>query len=562
MFGARNLHITGAGRAISNYIFTANTANAALNITSISGYVAGFTDVTVTVNSGVYLWSNSTSTAGLTLTGGVAGDYVKVVNNGFIMGQGGRGAGRNNGQASTAGGPALSLNFNTTLDNTNAAAYIGGGGGGGNQPGNAGGAGGGAGGGDGNMGDGGSVGGAGGAIGASGGNGSNGTSGGYNAGGGGGRIFPGTATTVASQGGQAGGAGGGTGSCYHFGGMGGGSNNAGSSGSSGPGGGGGWGATGGNSGSVGGQAIALNGKTLTLVNSDTTRIWGAVSGGRISVTYTIASDTANAIVNITSISGYVVGFTDVTVIVNSGIYLWSDSTSLPGLSMTGGTTGDTLTLVNNGYIMGKGGAAGVGGVQATGWVGQRGGAGGPALSLGFNTILDHTTGIGYIGGGGGGGGDASYGPSFDAGGGGAGGGAGGPSGSGGAGGAIGQIGGTGSPTTSGCCSYYAGGGGGGGRIFPGVGGRGKHLGGGSGGATALYGEGGGDGTGGSANAAGGSGGNTGYRAGGGGGWGATGGNGFWNNGSGSSAGGQAIVLNGKTVTYVSGNSSRVWGAVS
>ena len=64
------------------YTFSANTANASLYVTSISGYVAGKSDITVTVNSGVYLYATSTSNAGLTLTGGTTGDTVTLVNNG------------------------------------------------------------------------------------------------------------------------------------------------------------------------------------------------------------------------------------------------------------------------------------------------------------------------------------------------------------------------------------------------------------------------------------------------------------------------------------------------
>jgi hypothetical protein len=50
---------------------------------------------------------------------------------------------------------------------------------------------------------------------------------------------------------------------------------------------------------------------------------------------------------------------NVTVTVNAGIYVWSDSTSLPAFD-TGSPwpAGSTITLVNNGYIMGKGGNGG------------------------------------------------------------------------------------------------------------------------------------------------------------------------------------------------------------
>ena len=112
------------GRSTLSYTFASNTANASLNVTSISGYSAGKSDITITVNSGIYLYSTSTSNAGLTLTGGSSGDTITLVNNGYIMGMGGVGGGYddNAGGYTTAkvGGTALSLGFNTTVNNTNA----------------------------------------------------------------------------------------------------------------------------------------------------------------------------------------------------------------------------------------------------------------------------------------------------------------------------------------------------------------------------------------------------------------------------------------------------------
>jgi len=287
--------------------FSANTLNASLNVTTLSGYIAGVSDITVTVNSGVYLWSDSTATPGLTLTGGTTGDTVKLVNNGFIMGRGGNG-GVGLGYFGYAGGPALKLGYNTTIDNTNASAYIGGGGGGGGACNDEhSGAGGGAGGGDGSPGQqtGGGYeysGGAGGAIGSAGANGGGdgagsatatggrgGGAGGGGAGGvvytgsgksyywyaygggGGGRIFPGTGGTGGTAASITGGAGG-TGAAAG----GAGSNYARGAGA----GGGGWGASGGSAvgaGGAGGKAVNLNGYSVTWVGSDTTRVYGSVS---------------------------------------------------------------------------------------------------------------------------------------------------------------------------------------------------------------------------------------------------------------------------------------------
>jgi hypothetical protein len=271
---------------------------------------------------------------------------------------------------------------------------------------------------------------------------------------------------------------------------------------------------------------------------------------RQALTYTFGTNTTNASLNVTSISGYIAGRSDIVINVNAGVYLWSNSTSTPGLTLAGGTAGDTVTLVNNGFIMGMGGD---GGYTGSGF------SGGTALQLGYPTTVNNTNAAAYIGGGGGGGG--GFGSSGSGGGGGAGGGTGGISGSSaaGAGGGIGASGanapgfpaggggggaggGGGTSVTSRSSAFY--GGGGGGRIFPGTGGAG-----GTGDSTS--------GAGGSANNAGGS--NT-IRCGGGGGWGASGGTG--NGGRTGGAGGRAVYLNGQTVTWVSGDTTRIYGAVS
>jgi len=262
--------------------FASNTANATLNLSAISGYVSGKSDITVTINSGVYLYSTSTGGYGLNISGATTGDTLTIVNNGFILGQGGTGGA---GIAGNNAGPALNLGFGMsacTINNTNASAYIagGGGGGGGASSGSTSGGGGGAGGGVG-----GASGGAGGGVGASGSNGSG------NSGGGGGRILPGSggaggsATKGNGDFGRGGGSGGG-GGCYNgtgnsSGGAGGSSTSGGSAGSAGGGGGGGWGASGGTGtgggGGSGGKAVNLNGKSLTWTSGNTTRVYGAVS---------------------------------------------------------------------------------------------------------------------------------------------------------------------------------------------------------------------------------------------------------------------------------------------
>lgn len=261
------------------------------------------------------------------------------------------------------------------------------------------------------------------------------------------------------------------------------------------------------------------------------------------------------------------GTTIAEITIAPGVYIWSNNTSIAGLTIDGSWP-NGITLINNGFIMGMGGNGANGAGPATGST-----AGGTAISLGVNaTIINNS----YIGGGGGGGGNSS-GPG---GGGGAGGGAGGrgliyasPSSlPGGAGGTIGNVGGNGSGegsfsnggrgggagggSGSSYFNYYflaGGGGGGGGRIFPGVGG--------AGGAKTNYGV---------PGYAGGSAGNPGttaprnayFLAGGGGGWGASGGAGTDGsvNNVGGSPGGRAIALNG--FSAIRSGSGITYGAIS
>lgn len=244
----------------------------------------------------------------------------------------------------------------------------------------------------------------------------------------------------------------------------------------------------------------------------------------------------------------------------TGVYVWSDSTSLPALTVSG-TYPKGVSIVNRGYIIGKGGAGSSGSV---------GGSGGPAISIESPITIDNTYAAAYIAGGGGGGGGMG-------GGGGAGGGAGGTGGggyAGGAGGGLGQVGSNGAAATS---RTTTAGGGGGGRILPGVGGSsGSYS-----NYPETYGRGGGAGGGGgvitgvvaSQNGNGGSGNSVGQNSttyvgslkvaigGGGGGWGASGGYGAGTSNT-PGAGGKAVATNGHTVTWISNDTTRVYGAVS
>jgi hypothetical protein len=151
--------------------------------------------------------------------------------------------------------------------------------------------------------------------------------------------------------------------------------------------------------------------------------WGKAN--RVTLYFTFGDSIPNAGIDVTQIGGYVYGKTDFVIVVNPGVYLWAGDTGNFGLRLVGGNPGDTLLLINQGFIMGCGGQGGT-----ARHIGA--GGGGPALSLGMSTTIDNTYGNAYIGGGGGGGGgafsagDKVFPDNYNGAGGGAGGGPGGP----------------------------------------------------------------------------------------------------------------------------------------
>ena len=139
---------------------------------------------------------------------------------------------------------------------------------------------------------------------------------------------------------------------------------------------------------------------------------GAISLGdfygatkRIAVNYTISSNTDAGIdlKAIADANGYSAGITDVYVTVNSGVYVGSpsDGTSY-AISADGFASGDIIHIVNNGYILGRGGTGGGGSVGVVSKA-PSGNAGGRGI---YTTANTNITNNGTIAGGGGGGGGA------------------------------------------------------------------------------------------------------------------------------------------------------------
>ena len=121
-----------SNRVTVNLTIAGNTQNYNIFNNRGGGYVAGRTDVVLTINSGVVVGSSSTGAFALTTgSGWAAGDAVRINNNGRIVGRagnGGIGGQSNPGAPGGGGGPALQLTVPTQIQNNS---IIGGGGGGG-----------------------------------------------------------------------------------------------------------------------------------------------------------------------------------------------------------------------------------------------------------------------------------------------------------------------------------------------------------------------------------------------------------------------------------------------
>lgn len=190
---------------------------------------------------------------------------------------------------------------------------------------------------------------------------------------------------------------------------------------------------------------------------------------RVTISLTISANTTNYDVYSNRGPSYDPGKSDLTVTINPGVTVYSTSTGSSAFSIPSAfTSGDTITVVNNGVIVGRGGNGGSNGPFGAGAAG--GGSGGPGLFVQYPTTFTNNNRIAGGGGGGGGGGSGTYMQGdalLYAGGGGGGGGV--ANGSGGSGAlAPASTGGTGSPG-----SLTGGGGGGGpGGINAGSGGSG------------------------------------------------------------------------------------------
>jgi hypothetical protein len=151
---------------------------------------------------------------------------------------------------------------------------------------------------------------------------------------------------------------------------------------------------------------------ISMINS-----YGKTAGGFAGFVFTatIAANTANYNLKTAAIAA---GWDQVlplsaTITINAGVYVYSVSTGSYAFD-TGATfpTGTILTLINNGIILGMGGAGAMGGGwlpnAATSPPGSGVGGGGPALRAQYAISITNNGDIAGGGGGGGGGFAAAY----------------------------------------------------------------------------------------------------------------------------------------------------------
>lgn len=168
--------------------------------------------------------------------------------------------------------------------------------------------------------------------------------------------------------------------------------------------------------------------------------WKQVWPSVFNFNYVISANTYNFNLNSAAIAAGWDGILQLsaTVTVNSGVIVGSTNTTLNAFTIAALPSGSTVSLTNNGYIVGAGGAGGAGGIPG----GGSGNVGGNALKISYATTIYN---YGTIAGGGGGGNGGSCGSDALGNNGGLGGGGGG----GGAGYIVGAGGGGGSSGTGG-----------------------------------------------------------------------------------------------------------------
>ena len=183
--------------------------------------------------------------------------------------------------------------------------------------------------------------------------------------------------------------------------------------------------------------LGVAGTTQANINQASYRTLAGVASGQISLSnfygksnefaFTISSNQTNANLRTLAVNAGWNQSTKVVATISGGVYISSNVTTTPALTINGSFPGG-VSLVNNGFIVGRGGAGGNGGfgvVDGDGQfyvgVGYAGGSGAGALLVSVAVTVTNNGTIAGGGGGGGGGGSSYYSGNLNAGGGGGGG---------------------------------------------------------------------------------------------------------------------------------------------
>jgi hypothetical protein len=146
--------------------------------------------------------------------------------------------------------------------------------------------------------------------------------------------------------------------------------------------------------------------TLGTFGAAAARGFGLTTAGRFVANITISSNTANYTFNTAKVAGYIAGKTAAILTINSGVTVSSASTGSYAFTVdTSWAVGDTVTIINNGIIVGRGGNGGTGAGSGNGVAGA---SAGPALLVQRAITLDNLNRIAGGGGGGGGGGNLNF----------------------------------------------------------------------------------------------------------------------------------------------------------
>lgn len=129
-----NILLAYGGKKIISLFISADTNNYDVKTNATAaGYVAGKSQINLTINSGVVVGSASAANPAINITGFTTGDVVLVNNNGRIQGAGGTGGSspaNAAGNAGGAGGTAVAVSYTSIINNYGIISGGGGGGGG------------------------------------------------------------------------------------------------------------------------------------------------------------------------------------------------------------------------------------------------------------------------------------------------------------------------------------------------------------------------------------------------------------------------------------------------